>query len=161
VAVTNSLALRVIHASPFKLSFTVRSGTTRVRHRIMAEFALARSVPVTWARCPPASRTTCLKPLGRATKIPPRRECVRHLQLILLGYSSSLRSYPHLHSQTVNEIVLEHGHRARASKTGKTERGKEEREREKCLDLFYFFPDRENEARNSIWHRAGRGAGTA
>jgi hypothetical protein len=30
-------------ASPFKLSFTVRSGTTRVRHRIMAEFSLARS----------------------------------------------------------------------------------------------------------------------
>jgi hypothetical protein len=30
-------------ASPFKLSFTVRRGTTRVRHRIMAEFSLARS----------------------------------------------------------------------------------------------------------------------
>jgi hypothetical protein len=30
-------------ASPFKLSFTVRSGTIRVRHRKMAEFALARS----------------------------------------------------------------------------------------------------------------------
>jgi hypothetical protein len=30
-------------ASPFKLSFTMRSGTSRVRHRKMAEFALARS----------------------------------------------------------------------------------------------------------------------
>jgi hypothetical protein len=30
-------------ASPFKLSFTMRSGTSRVRRRKMAEFALARS----------------------------------------------------------------------------------------------------------------------
>jgi hypothetical protein len=38
-------AMREVRASDSmtKLSFTVRSGTTRVRHRIMAEFSLARS----------------------------------------------------------------------------------------------------------------------
>jgi hypothetical protein len=51
---------------PLNLPFTVRSGTTRMRHREMAEFALARSSTDANPQIKP------MDPLGRATKIPPR-----------------------------------------------------------------------------------------
>jgi hypothetical protein len=35
----------------------------------------------------------------------------------------------------------------------------EDSKTEKSLDLFYFFLDPKNEARNSIWHPAARGGG--
>jgi hypothetical protein len=98
----------------------VRSGTTRVRHRKMAEFALARSGIDAKPQVKP------MDPLGRATKIPLRRRALRILSLILLDYSRLSSLYLLLFSLIVSEV-------------GKKEREERERDKSLILFLFYFF----------------------